>query len=148
MCASPSASARSVLLRCAFSAHVLGLQAHRRQTELDQLWMQPRRQRAGLVPDTPQAPQIRLERAPDRLRIGHHRRLQHHLAFVVHHANCGFVHPNIQSGQEFHRSPPALLNATSLRIRHLASHPSASPNSQPRPITGGNRSVGYVCIGW
>src|SRR5690349_5303746 len=57
----------------------------------------------------------------------------HHLALVIHHANGGFVHANIQPSEEFHRAPPAFPNATSLPSRLLASHHSASPNSQPRP---------------
>ena len=85
----------------------------------------------------PKPAQIRLERKLDRLRIGDHRRLKHHLALVVDHANCGFVHAHVQSSEEFHRSPPALLKAGILRWDPPAGHLASRRHPQVRPITGG-----------
>lgn len=94
--------------------------------------------------DPPEPAEIRLECCLDRVRISHHRRLQGHLALVVHHANRRLVHADVQSGEEFHRSPPALLNARSLRRHCIAGHHTASPNPQPRPITGGLLVLRFV----
>src|SRR5262245_11457863 len=62
-------------------------------------------------------------------------RLQHHLALVVHHAKCGFVHANIQSREEFHTLPLGSLNATKSARQSPRRSPQAQP--QPRPIAGG-----------
>jgi hypothetical protein len=67
-------------------AHMLGLQGHCRQAALDELGLQPGRQRSGFMTGTPQPWQEPLEGHRDHV-LGQHLGLHLHLALVVDHAD-------------------------------------------------------------
>ena len=96
-----------VALRRHRGADMTGFQTDDRNTALLQPRMQPRRQRASLVPDAPELRAIGCKRGRDRLGIGWHGRLHHHLSSLVDHANRGLVDRHIQSCKAIHLRSPA-----------------------------------------
>jgi hypothetical protein len=78
-------------------AHMLGLQTDRWQAALNELRLQPGRQRSGFMTGAPQPRQERLKDRRNCIWIGHNVRLHLHLALVVDHADRRPLHRHVES---------------------------------------------------
>lgn len=92
--------------------HVTRLPTDRRHAQIFQRRLQPRRQRPGLMPRTPQTGPVRRQGLGDPLRLGRHRRLQGHRALQIDDADRRLRHAHVQARIVFRHRPSQSLSGT------------------------------------